>query len=298
MQVANRFNAENNHVSMGFHPRVLQDSEMNELVSIIQHQQKKINSLLYPDGTLIKGFIEAVDDGFAGSVGSVMCDGYQLYVDAKTVIAPKNCIAGLKISKKILTANEDDSLRDGNKDSINFGMPGADRLAYSVHWAHDGEVDNESIFVSTHQIIDGKVKANKPRHTLSFLASLSYDAVVGAEYSTITEALEAVGENAKILVTQSSELSEPIKINKSVQVDFAGDVSYSFADDFEHESLFEVSKDAQVNINGGSFVFPNPSKKLCIAGSRNVFVSKVYLKGDPPNVPDSVVNCEIFGIKG
>ena len=197
MQVANRFDASKNHVSMGFHPRVLQDSEMNELVSIIHHQQKMINQLLYPEGTLIKGEVIATEDGIRGSEATILIDGYYLHVPEKAVPTDKNARIGLKYRAKTVTAKIDESLRDANKESINYGMPGADRLAYDVEWSHEGEVlGPEWKFIATHELLDGVLKASKPVHNLGFLSNLCYDAVVGpGGYASIPEALNALGEN-------------------------------------------------------------------------------------------------------
>ncbi|MFK7822787.1 MAG: DUF4815 domain-containing protein [Oligoflexales bacterium] len=301
MQVANRFDATKNYVGMGFHPRVLQDSEMNELVSIIQHQQKMINLLLYPEGTLIKGGVVATEDGFRGSQATILVDGYYLHVPEKSVPTEKSALIGIKYRAKTLTAKMDESLRDANKESINYGMPGADRLAYDVEWSHEGDVlGPEWKFTATHELVEGVLKASKPVHNLRFLSNLSYDAIVGpGGYTSIPEALNSLGENSKVLVTGDGSYSKPILIKKNyTEIHFASGVHCRFNDDFNGDALFNVAENIHANIKGGIFPSIGKNKKLCIAKTKTVFVSEVYLSESEINLPDAVENCEIFGIRG
>ena len=301
MQVANRFDANKNHVGMGFHPRVLQDSELNEMLSIIQHQQAMINRLLYPNETLIKGSLVKSEEGFKCSEATVLIDGYYLHVPEKTVYADENDYIGIKYRARTVTAKEDESLRDDNKDSINYGMPGADRLVYDVDWApSEEELGPEWKLMITHVIKDGRPMPRKPVHNLSFLSSMSYDAIVGpGGFASISEAVENSSAKAKILVTVDSSHSEPIQIEKNhVEIHFAKGVHCGFADGFEGDALFVVSENTHASIKGGIFPFPDDSKKLCIAASPTVFISEVFLAGKSPNVPDAVQNCKIFGLRG
>ena len=301
MQVVNRFDANKNYVGMGFHPRVLQDSELNEMLSIIQHQQAMINQLLYPNETLIKGSLVKSEEGFKGSEATVLIDGYYLHVPEKTVYADENDYLGIKYRARTVTAKEDESLRDDNKDSINYGMPGADRLVYDVDWAHsEEEPGTDWQFMATHRVKDGRPMPRKPVHDLSFLSSMSYDAIVGpGGFASIGEALENSPAKAKILVTVDSSHSEPIQIEKNhVEIHFAKGVHCGFADGFEGDALFLVGENTHASIKGGIFPFPDASKKLCIAASPTVFISEVFLAGNSPNVPDAVQNCKIFGLRG
>ena len=141
----------------------------------------------------------------------------------------------------------------------------------------------------------------KPVHNLSFLSSMSYDAVVGpGGFASISEALENCAPRAKILVKLGGVFSEPIRIeNNHTEIHFAKGVVCEFADDFSGEALFLVSENTHLSIEGGTFAFKDDTKKLCQSASKTVFISKVFLTGQAPNVPDSVDdNCAIFGLRG
>lgn len=295
-------NIKSNYVGMKFYPRVLQEKEMNELLEMVHRQQKIINSLLYPDGTVIEGGLVSLEDRrFKAGEATIIIDGYYLTVPAKTAeFSQSSFDIGVRYRKRMVTANEDPDFRDSNKDSINFGNPGADRIYYEVEWAtNEADIDPGYKFIPVRRCENTRLLPCKPRHTLNFLNSISYDAVVGeGGFDSLQAAIQHAGDGSKILVNSDIHLISPVWINHTnIEIHFERGANCTYTDKFEGSYMFEVAKGKHVLIRGGKFHFPRKGVRLLNVASPTVFVMEAYLLGaNRPDEAEAMTGGKIFSL--
>ena len=122
-EIANRFDPKKNYMNLRFHHgRVLQDSEMNELMSLFWHQISTFAGTVLADGVCTNPPTHAQGGGWNCPDSFVVIRGQFVFVPAKDL--PTGVAVGVKYRKKILTAKEDRDLEDQTEGSVNEGQPG------------------------------------------------------------------------------------------------------------------------------------------------------------------------------
>lgn len=294
-------NVKENYVGMKFYSRVLQEKEMNELLEMVHRQQKTINSLLYPNGTVIEGGLVSVQNNhFDAGKATIVIDGYCLTVPGKSgEVAQDSFEIGVKYRRRLVDADEDPDFRDSNK-GINFGNPGADRVYYEVEWTtNEVSIGSEYQFIPVRKYRNGNLLPCKPAHTLRFLSSISYDAVVGdGGFEDLQTSLEHAGDGAKILVNKDIHLAAPVWIkHNNIEIHFERGANCYYTDKFEGGYIFEVTAGKHVLIRGGRFHFPRKGVKLLNVATPTVFVMEAYLLGkNRPDGAEAIENGAIFSL--
>ncbi len=288
-EVANRFNPEKNHVNLLFHHgRVLQDSEMNELMSLFSHQISVLTKLVFKDGVCTKRPVLTAShlscpDAF------ILIEGKFVFVSKKDL--PKNSVVGIRYKKIILTAKEDRDLEDQTEGSVNEGQPGADREIITAEWAEETDTGSENL------------KFINPEYNVNNLISLSlgsWDAVVSSDFtdspehklfSSLESALLHVKPGSRIFVkSHTSEVKKTIRIDHDdLYIEFSPSVRYLGADDFpgagddSDKSLFYITG-SYVTLCGGIHGFPdyrNRSQdykpKIATATNDTVFFNNITI---------------------
>ncbi|QDK04952.2 virulence-associated protein [Listeria phage LP-066] len=157
----NRFNALNDWTLALFQPdRPLQQSELNEMQSILHYYLKSVGDAVFSDGNMQTGMEFVLDNSGNLTVG----DG-QVYVEGKVRNFKKQTIklnkigrefVGVKVEQSIITADQDSSLLDQTAGVPSAFSKGADRLKETVVLTLDDpqsatiyQFDNGKLFVSS-----------------------------------------------------------------------------------------------------------------------------------------------------
>jgi len=281
MSVANRFDPKKNYTNLLFHHgRVLQDSEMNELMSLFWHQISTFAGMVLKDGICTNPPTHAQGGGWNCPDSFVVLQGQFVFVPAKDL--PTGVVVGVKYRKKILTAEDDRDLEDQTEGSVNEGQPGADRDFIEAGWADIRQEERESGF-------DYQNVYEQKTCSLVELTSGMWDAVVQPHgqagdriYWDLKSALEEAQPGWRILV----KYTYPLKIKRSIHIDqsdlyieFAPGVKMLADRDFpqigedSEKSIYYITG-RNVTLTGGIHGFPynkteDPHKKPRIATSTN-----------------------------
>ena len=269
------------------HGRVLQDSEMNELMSLFWHQISTFAGTVLADGVCTNPPTHAQGGGWNCPDSFVVIQGRFVFVPAKDL--PTGVAVGVKYRKKILTAKEDRDLEDQTEGSVNEGQPGADREITEAEWADIRREEREEEW--SYQSIYTRMRGDSPGYcNLVELTSGMWDAVVqsGSDqgddriYRSLDSALEDAQPGWRILVK-----SRPVlKIKRSIHID-QSDLYIEFTPGVKmlaDEEFPQIGEDSEksiyyitgrnITINGGIHGFPHnktedPHKKPRIATSTN-----------------------------
>lgn len=306
MSVANRFNLIKNYMNLLFHGgRVLQDSEMNEVMSLFFHQLAKTNQHILPEGSIFNSNILILEDQISCGSNFILLDGKFVYIPEKGLDKPDQSIyqLGVKYRVKTVTASDTEELNDQTVGSVNEGLPGADREVYEIVWATNLEVlEDDWKFLKVRTIMSDRL-TKAPILNLRTLAEMAWDAVVSYDvvnfdnrdrcFYTLQEAIDAAPEGSRILVKDSElQIRKPILIHKdnlfiqfSPGVKFLADESFPGIGDNSEKSIFYVTGN-NVTLQGGIHGFPHgtgsdPNVRPIVVSSSNssTFFNEVRLVG-------------------
>ena len=292
-EVASRFDPKKNHMNLLFHHgRVLQDSEMNELMSLFWHQISVLTNIVFKNGVctnkpVLTSAHLSCPDAF------ILIGGKFIFVSKKDL--PKNSDARVRYKKMILTAKEDRDLEDQTEGSVNEGQPGADREVIVAEWAEEKDTGSENWYFI------------KPEYNTDNLSSLSFgnwDAVVSPEFtdspehklfSSLESALLHVKPGSRIFVkNHKSEVKKTIRIDSDdLYIEFSPSVRYLGAKEFpgtgddSEKSIFYITG-SYVTLCGGIHGFPDYKNrssdykpKIATATNDTVFFNNVRETGSP-----------------
>jgi len=288
MSVANRFDPKKNYMNLLFHHgRVLQDSEMNELMSLFWHQISTFAGTVLKDGVCTNPPAHAQGGGWNCPDSFVVIQGQFVFVPAKDL--PTGVAVGVKYRKKILTAEDDRDLEDQTEGSVNEGQPGADREIVEAEWADIRRDEREEGW--SYQPIYTRLRGESPGYcNLVELTSGMWDAVVQLNsgqgddriYWSLESALNEAQPGWRILV----KFASPMKIKSSIHIE-QSDLYIEFAPGVKmlaHREFPQIGEDSEksiyyitgknVTLTGGIHGFPynkteDPHKKPRIATSTN-----------------------------
>ena len=286
-EIANRFDPKKNYMNLLFHHgRVLQDSEMNELMSLFWHQLSTFTGTVLKDGVCTSPPTLAQGGGWNCPDSFVVIQGRFVFVPEKYL--PTGVVVGVKYRKKILTAEDERDLEDQTEGSVNEGQPGADREIIEAEWADIRRDQMEDGW--SYQDVYTRNNRDRPEYcNLVELTSGMWDAVIQPQgqtgdriYWNLKSALEEAQPGWRILVKYAS----PMKIKRSIHIDrsdlyieFAPGVKMLADRDFpqigddSEKSIYYITG-RNITFNGGIHGFPynkteDPNKKPRIATSTN-----------------------------
>ena len=290
-EIANRFDPKKNYMNLLFHHgRVLQDSEMNELMSLFWHQLSTFTGTVLKDGVCTSPPTHAQGGGWNCPDSFVVIQGRFVFVPAKDL--PTGVAVGVKYRKKILTAEDDRDLEDQTEGSVNEGQPGADREITEAEWADIRREEREEEW--SYQSIYTRMRGDSPGYcNLVELTSGMWDAVVSTLpfgsardgdriYTNLEWALRDAKPGWRILVKSMPilKISRSIHIDQSdLYIEFAPGVKMLADRDFpqigddSERSIYYING-SNITFNGGIHGFPynkteDPNKKPRIATSTN-----------------------------
>lgn len=280
MSVANRFNSKKNYTNLLFHfGRVLQDAEMNELMSLFFHQISMANNLVFGNG-VATAIPEKYTEKWVCPDAFALVDGRFVFVRSRTLTGSK--APGIKYRKKVITAVVDRSLLDETIGSVNEGQPGADRELIEAEWSFENPGSNWEF----EEIAKSRVS------TLQDLQQGGWDYVVVDEdvastsdviFHSLKEALKVADPGSRILVKGGIEahgLKSTIEIDTDdLYIEFGpgvkilADRTFPQIGDDNKRSIFYITG-KNVTLHGGIVGFPenrvpNPDKKPMIATANN-----------------------------
>lgn len=175
-----RFDSEKNRNKVLFRPdRPLQQSELNELQSIAEHNLRQLGDSIFEDGALQSGMAFSIDE----VNGTLTVEDGLVYVEGKVRQFKEQTIQfagegiekiGVKVEKRIVDHNEDPTLLDQTQGVDSHLSEGADRLEETVVLTY-----NDESAPTIYRFEDGQlfIDPNRPEFSLinEVLAQRTYE---------------------------------------------------------------------------------------------------------------------------
>ena len=140
-----RFNAAKKYTKSLFRAgKGLQSAELNEVQDYAEDAIRRVGDALFSDGDVISGCTCVIDND-TGVVtleaGRVYLNGSIRDVNEGALQIPAHCSVriGVFYKEKVITENEDESLRDPAVGTRNYQESGAARLQYLTSWGFQSE---------------------------------------------------------------------------------------------------------------------------------------------------------------
>lgn len=206
----NRFDAGNNYDEIFFRDGYgAQASEHNELQSMLKYRMRGIADAQFKNGDIISDAQIAVNaqtgEVQAGS-GAVYLDGAVRGVAARSFSIPLSgtVTVGIRLIRKVISEEDDASLRNPALGTGTHQEPGAWRLQVTPQWGHDGD-GGDGDFYAVHTVDDGLVRSREaPPNLDSFnqgIARYDRDSTGGGSYivsGLVLRNAESSGDGAQI----------------------------------------------------------------------------------------------------
>ncbi|MBQ4814028.1 DUF4815 domain-containing protein [Pseudoalteromonas luteoviolacea] len=234
----------------------LQSRELNDLQSQVGHQLKGVADVLLKDGDLVKGGELVVDTDSASALiteGDVYMAGQVRPVPSGVVPIDMSATVdvGVWLTHKVITEEQDPSLRDPAVDAINFDEPGAARLQQICQWGLLSDaLGPDEAFYPVHRIEQGTLIIKQPPPQLDAVtqALARYDREAnGGSYVVQGMALSYRGAEQNI---QSFSLEEGKAHIEGYEVAFATSRTTEFDYDPDVGEVKEEPKTFQADDQG------------------------------------------------
>ncbi|MCF2856465.1 DUF4815 domain-containing protein [Pseudoalteromonas sp. SMS1] len=284
----------------------LQSRELNDLQSQVGHHLKGVADVLLKDGDLVKGGELVVDTDSASALitpGDVYMAGQVRPVTSGVVPIDLNATVdvGVWLTHKVITEEQDPSLRDPAVDAINFDEPGAARLQQICQWGLLSDaLGPDEAFYPVHRIEQGTLIIKQPPPQLDAVtqALARYDREAnGGSYVVQGMALSYRGaEQGK----QSFSLEEGKAHIEGYEVAFATSRTAEFNYDPDIGEVKEEPKtfqaDAQDMMRMDTDFFPVKSiDEVNVTVEKGAQLTRGQLSGGDDLLPDESV-LEILSI--
>lgn len=137
--------------------RRLQSAELNEIQALSEYRDQRLGDALFGAGHIVDGcqpHVSADKKSVRLTSGSVYAGGAIHDVAEVTLAITGSGLEsiGLKLNESIVTHEDDNTLLDPALGSVNFGLPGMDRLVITPEWKV-----NDPTSIVIYQLNDGQI---------------------------------------------------------------------------------------------------------------------------------------------
>ena len=160
--------------------RATQAAEINELQCILDDKMKAIGASLYEDGMILDGCgILYASSKATLNAGTICMDGLVYWVEAKEITTTGTATIGVWKGSKVLTHDEDSSLRNPALGYPEYRSPGAYRIVTTMEWGLSTETHEDATFCAVYKIESGIIT----RLTKAHLNIARYDKHAHGNYA-------------------------------------------------------------------------------------------------------------------
>lgn len=147
----------------------LQARELNELQSASRDRLRRISDALFKDGNVLGGAEVIITPSLTPGMVSARCTAGTVYLDGGVRLVPERVleisatggvVLGIYLTELVVTATDDDALRDPAITPYNQQEPGAGRLQITPQWGYEGEPLASGRFYAVYRVDEGAVLNN------------------------------------------------------------------------------------------------------------------------------------------
>lgn len=243
-----RFDSTNNRTRLLFRPdRPLQHSELNEMQSISQYFIKTLGDSIFKDGDKQSGLDFTIDSNKTVKVnpGFVYIAGKIRYYDSNSTVTLTGTgreVVGIKLVDKVVTASEDNTLKDQTSGVDSYFSDGADRLEETMVLTLD---DPTSAPIYTFQDGDVFVTSASPEMEKinKVLAERTYDesgSYKVSGFDIFSDGVSADPKSVAVVVDAGKAYVQGYAVNKPVATRIDVPKSFDTAEAVNESTVFNT----------------------------------------------------------